>query len=79
LADAAVEALLSDLAWTIREARARDDARWQTLGVEVWPNAYVGETQSEEVAYLRAWTLARAAWLDASLPGTCDRIGPGAP
>lgn len=79
LADDAVEALLSDLAWTIREARARDDARWHTLGVEVWPNAYVGDTQSEEVAYLRAWTLARAAWLDASLPGTCDRIGPGAP
>ncbi len=38
--------------------------RWPILGEWVWPNFFVGQTYSEEVDYLKEWTLSRAAWLD---------------
>jgi hypothetical protein len=38
--------------------------RWPILGEWVWPNFFVGQTYSEEVDYLKEWTLNRAAWLD---------------
>lgn len=77
-ADDALEAVVDALAWPIREAAARDDARWGTLGVWVWPNWYVGETHADEVAWLSEWLGERAAWLDGHLPGMCLG-GPGGP
>ena len=52
---------------------ARDHQRWPTLGVELWPNWYVGETWDDELGFMRTWTLERAAWMDAALPGLCAR------
>lgn len=39
-------------------------SRWPILGEWVWPNFFVGQTYSEEVDYLKEWTLNRTAWLD---------------
>jgi hypothetical protein len=37
----------------------------------VWPNPYVGQTYEDELSHLKTWITARAAWLDANMPGTC--------
>lgn len=48
-------------------AADRNFARWDVLGEYVWPNDdghEDRETYADEVAYLRDWVLARAAWMD---------------
>ncbi len=62
-----LDAFISATAATLGEAQARNFVRWPILGVYVWPNAYVGQTYADEVAYLRQWTRTRAAWLDGAL------------
>ena len=39
--------------------------------MDIHPNYYVGETYDDDVEYMRAWILDRAAWLDGSMPGNC--------
>ena len=56
----------------LAEIQARNDARWGTIGVYVSPNYYVGETYEDEVAWMTAWILERAAWLDGNMPGSCE-------
>lgn len=65
--DASADALLAQ----VTEAQPRDEAVWHTIGVNVGHNAYVGATWQEEIDWFRAWVHGRAAWLDASLPGSC--------
>jgi hypothetical protein len=73
LSDAALETRLDDLIEEAAPLEARDHQRWPTLGVELWPNWYVGETWDDELGFMRTWTLERAAWMDAALPGLCAR------
>lgn len=56
------------------DARVRDQARWNTVGMSIFPNCFSKPTYEEEVAALLAWINARIAWLDgqvAALPGAC--------
>lgn len=56
-------------------ARARDQARWPTIGQAVFPNCTTEPSYDADVAYLRSWIAARLVWLDgqaAAMPGTCD-------
>ncbi len=56
------------------KARARDQVRWPTVGMQIFPNCFAPPTYDEEVAALLAWIDARIAWLDgqvAAMPGTC--------
>lgn len=59
-------------------AQRRNFARWPILGRYVWPNPYdpttggIRRTYAAEVAYLKTWLRARAAWLDANV-GTLGR------
>jgi len=71
LADGAIGATIDTLATPLAAAEARDQAIWRTLGVDIWPNAYVGATWADELDYLGWFATQRAAWLDANLPGRC--------
>jgi len=53
-------------------AAHRNFERWDVLGEYVWPNDERSEDRqsyAEEVAYLRQWVRARAAWMDDELAG----------
>ena len=68
-------AFIDSTASRLEEAQTRNFRRWPVLGVEVWPNVFVGETYAEEVEYLKRWVRARALWLDG---GLATSSGPGA-
>lgn len=72
LSDAELESMIVELTLRVRDTEPRDNARWNTIGEWIDPNDYVGETWEQEIQYLQDWTLARAAWLDAFMPGTCE-------
>jgi cysteine-rich repeat protein len=62
--------------WTAftAQARARDQVRWPTVGMMIFPNCFSHPSYEEEVAGLLQWIDARIAWLDgqvAGMPGTC--------
>jgi hypothetical protein len=71
LAKATLDARIDAWVPYIRESVKRDQMRWPTLGVKIFPNYFVGKTYEEEVAWLRDWIAKRLTWLDANLPGTC--------
>ncbi|MBN1588781.1 MAG: CotH kinase family protein [Pirellulales bacterium] len=52
----------------LTEAEARDQAKWQTLGVLIWPNGFIGETYAEEVDYMTQFLVDRLAWIDTQFP-----------
>ncbi len=63
-------------AWKIytAEARVRDQARWPTVGMMIFPNCFSHPTYDAEVTALHDWIAARLGWLDAqvaAMPGTC--------
>jgi hypothetical protein len=59
---------IDSLALLLDEAQQRHFTRWQLLGCEIWPNAFVGETWQEELDYLKLWIAQRLAWMDENLP-----------
>ncbi len=44
--------------------QVRNFQKWEILGTEIWPNAFVGNTYASEVEYLRTWLMDRMAWMD---------------
>lgn len=42
----------------------RNFDRWRILGVQVWPNSYVGATHEEEVEHVKRWLDTRVSWMD---------------
>ena len=55
-------------------ARVRDQAKWNTVGMQIFPNCFSAPTYDGEVDMLLAWIDARITWLDgqvAAMPGTC--------
>lgn len=58
------------------DARIRNFASFNALGIWVWPNAFVGNTYEEEVSYLKQFLSSRLLWLDANLPGVCTEVQP---
>ena len=68
------ESLLAAVAYEVdglADIQARNHEAWGTIGVDIHPNYYVGETYDDDVEYMRAWILDRAAWLDGNMPGNC--------
>jgi cysteine-rich repeat protein len=56
------------------DARARDQARWGTVGNMIFPNCFSAPDYMGEIDMLLAWISARIAWLDAqtaAMPGVC--------
>jgi hypothetical protein len=64
LSDDHVRHVIDSLASHLNEAQHRHFARWELLGANIWPNAFVGDTWEEELDYLKSWTLERMAWMD---------------
>lgn len=60
-------ARIDELAGRLNEAQARNFRRWRLLGRNVWPNAFVGESFSDEINYLKQWIRQRIEWMDQEL------------
>jgi hypothetical protein len=60
-------AKVDEYAENLQYAQAENDAKWQTIGVYVWPNPVVLDTYDEEVARLKSWFNTRMDWLDNAL------------
>ncbi|WP_052331323.1 CotH kinase family protein [Lewinella cohaerens] len=56
----------------LEEAQPRNFSRWPILGEYVWPNNFVGSTYSEEIDYLKTWTLQRLDFMDRFMFGSCS-------
>ncbi|MFM6934501.1 MAG: CotH kinase family protein [Flavobacteriales bacterium] len=75
LSDSSLIHYIDSMALLLTEPAARNYNRWPILGVYVWPNNYVGNTFQEEIIYMKNWILARTAWMDANMFGTCHSLG----
>lgn len=74
LASATFEARIATWVTFTAAARARDQARWPTIGMAVFPNCTTEPSYDADVTYLRTWIANRLTWLDAEanqLPGVC--------
>ncbi len=67
LSDEALSQRVTTMQARTAEAEVRDHARWPVVGTRVYPNAYVGASWADEVAWFQKWTLDRAAWMDGAL------------
>jgi len=75
LSDSYLMTYIDSMATILTEPAIRNYNRWPILGVYVWPNNYVGNTYQEEITYMKNWILARTAWMDANMFGTCSSLG----
>ena len=66
LSDAALEEKINSKANYLKATGAanRNFDRWDTLGMYIWPNYYVGFTYDEEVNTVKTWLNNRMSWLD---------------
>lgn len=67
LSDTRVVQVIDSLAALAAEAQQRHFTRWKLLGVNIWPNAFVGQSFEEEITYLKSWSLDRMAWMDGNI------------
>jgi len=51
----------------IRQAAARDSAKWQTIGTYVWPNAWIATSWQGEIDSMKLWLTNRMNWIDANM------------
>ncbi|HLH57143.1 MAG TPA: CotH kinase family protein [Verrucomicrobiae bacterium] len=65
---------VDELAAQLKEAQERNFRRWRILGRNVWPNAFVGQSFEEEIAFMKEWIRRRIEWMDQELlyPPTCS-------
>jgi hypothetical protein len=59
-----VYAFIDSLVVYLDEAQQRNFERWPILSEYVWPNAYVGGSYANEIAYLKNWVSKRMVWMD---------------
>lgn len=69
LSEDALVATLAELGENLGDAQVRDQEVWRTMGVYVWPNAYIGQNYADEIGYLQGWVIERALWLDGAWAG----------
>ncbi len=67
LTEERIESRIEAAAELLAEVQERNFARWPVLGVDVWPNYFVGRSHREEVDYLKDWFRQRLLWMDAEL------------
>jgi len=48
----------------LKLAQSKNDEKWQTMGVFVWPNPVVFDTYQEEVDHMKSWYTTRMTWLE---------------
>jgi hypothetical protein len=79
LSDAYLMNYIDSLGMILEEPAERNYDRWPILGVYVWPNNFIGNTYQEELTYMKNWILARTAWMDANMFGTCSSLSIDSP
>lgn len=50
----------------LKLAQSKNDEKWQTMGVFVWPNPVVFDTYQEEVDHMKSWYVTRMTWLESA-------------
>jgi hypothetical protein len=60
-----VEELKSEL--ENKNAINRNFGKWLILGKYIWPNAFVGDSYTSEVNYLKDWISERLSWMDQAI------------
>jgi hypothetical protein len=60
--------IIDSLVHVLELPQQRNFDRWPVFGEYVWPNAFVGDSYTEEINYLRNWFVNRLEWLDAEIP-----------
>ncbi len=65
--DSRIENCINDLVESLSESQVRNFNQWSILGSYVWPNAFIGNSYSEEVEQLRNWLTDRLNWMDESI------------
>jgi CotH protein/chitobiase/beta-hexosaminidase-like protein len=55
---------IDELAALLNEAQVRNFRRWRVLGRNIWPNAFVGKSFSDEIGFLKEWIRQRIEWMD---------------
>lgn len=71
LSNQRIEFVSDSLVNEMGEAIQRNFTRWPVLGVEVWPNYYVGATHADEINWMKNWIRDRVKWLDNTFSGDC--------
>lgn len=79
LSDETLTSYIDSLGSILAEPAERNYDRWPILGVYVWPNNFIGNTYQEELTYMKNWILARTAWMDANMFGTCSSLSIDSP
>lgn len=59
--------VIDSMALQLEESQVRNFQRWPVMGMYVWPNAFVGNSFSEEIDYLKTWLRDRFTWMDGEL------------
>jgi len=59
-----VNTSIDTYAQRLASAQQRNYVRWQTLGLQLWPNYYIFSSYAEEVAFLKQFLNDRMRWLD---------------
>ncbi|MBN1480796.1 CotH kinase family protein [candidate division KSB1 bacterium] len=58
---------IDSITTTLDEAQRRNFNKWQILGVELWPNWFVGNTYDEEIIFMKEWLVDRLDWMDTAI------------
>jgi hypothetical protein len=61
---ASLHGIIDSLTLLLDEAKDRNFAKWNVLGRWIWPNSYVGNSYSDEIAFLKMWLRDRVLWID---------------
>jgi len=72
-----VSVMIDDILFEVDGAIARNYERWPVLGVDIWPNYFVGENYGEEESYLRTWIEERLSWIESKWGGVCIPVSIG--
>ena len=62
-----INAFIDSCANVLDEAQVRNFQKFRILDRYVWPNAYIGGTYENEIAYLKGWISDRLDWLDSQI------------
>ncbi len=64
LSNESIISVIDSTSSVLDESQRRNFEKWNTLGMEIFPNYYVGDSYEEEIELLKNWTLNRLLWLD---------------
>jgi len=58
---------LTDTMTYLGEAIDRNFEKWPVLGIDIWPNYFVGTSYDQEFNFLKTWINDRLEWMDANI------------